>query len=94
MDELGFDIRTVLPWFPHERDIPYVLVRVSATHARAWGDALGVAVRRCYITDALLEERSSRLGEARATILDARLPDPGPTMSGDFGVDRHPLAIT
>jgi hypothetical protein len=85
MNELGFDIRQALPWFPHEQEAPYVLVRVSDEHARAWADVLGVPVRRCYVTDALLETRSKELGMPKSRILAAKLPDPGATMAGDFG---------
>lgn len=85
VDDLGFDISLAVPWFPHVQDAPYVLVRVSDDHVRAWADALGVPVRRCYITDTLLEERATKLGVAKSTILAAKLPDPGATMAGDFG---------
>ena len=85
MNDIGFDIRLALPWFPHVQDAPYVLVSVSDDDVRAWTDALGVPVRRCYITDALLEERAAALGVPKADILDAKLPDRGSTMAGDFG---------
>lgn len=85
MKELGFDIRQVLPWFPHEQEAPYVLVRVSDEYARAWVDVLGVPVRRCYVTDALLQTRSKKLGKPKSEILAGKLPDPGSTMAGDFG---------
>lgn len=85
MNELGLEIQEVLAWFPHVQDAPYVLVRVSDTHAQDWATKLGVPVRRCYISDSLLEERSKRLNVSKAEIVDARLPDPGSTMSGDFG---------
>lgn len=85
LDELGFDIQRAVSWFPHERDVPYVLVRVSDEHAKAWADALGVAVRRCYVTDSLLSERAKTLGVSPSEILSAKLPDAGSTMAGDFG---------
>jgi hypothetical protein len=85
MDDLGFDIRRVLPWFPHEQETPFVLVRVTDADANAWADALGVAVRRCYITDAVLEDRAAKTGAAKSALVAAKLPDPGSTMAGDFG---------
>ena len=56
VDDLGFDIQLAIPWFPHEQDAPYVLVRVSDDDAKSWADALGVAVRRCYVSDSVVEE--------------------------------------
>jgi hypothetical protein len=83
--DLGFDFAQAAPWFPHAQDVPYVLVRVSEEHAKAWADALGVAVRRCYVSDAIIEERAKATGTAKAEIIAARLPDAGATMAGDFG---------
>jgi hypothetical protein len=85
MQELGLDITSVLAWFAHEREIPYVLVRVSDGCAQAWANALGVVVRRCYVSDTLLQERAATLGRSKPEILSALLPDPGATMAGDFG---------
>lgn len=85
MDDFGLDMTRVLSWFPHEKEEPYVLIRVSDAHAKAWADALGVAVRRCYVTDELLRERAATLGMSKTEILSAKLPDPGATMAGDFG---------
>ena len=85
MDDLGFDIESALAWFPHAQDAPYVLVRVSAEHSGAWSDALGVAVRRCYVSDEIIRSRAAALGVPEAEIVAAALPDRGATMSGDFG---------
>ena len=93
MNELGLDANHVLPWFPHERDEPYVLVRVSAENANALVAALGDAVRRCYLTDALLEGQAQALEDElqgtfetrQAAIIKSKLPDPSATIAGDFG---------
>ena len=53
MNDLGLDLQHVRTWFPHEKEAPYVLVRVSDAHAKGWADALGKAVRRCYVTFAI-----------------------------------------
>ena len=93
MQELGIDINQVLSWFPHEREAPYVLVRVSSEHANCWADALRDAVRRCYLTDELLLTRAQKLEDElqgspefrQKQVINSKLPDPGSTMSGDFG---------
>lgn len=85
IDDLGFDVHLPVSWFPHDQDVPYVLIRVNREHARAWAHVLAGSVRRCYITDALLEERSATLGIPKADILAAKLPNAGATMAGDFG---------
>jgi hypothetical protein len=85
MDDLSFPFEQALVWFTHESETPYVLVRVSEEHTKAWSAALGVPVRRCYVTDALLEERTKALGVPKSQILAAKLPDSGSIMAGDFG---------
>ena len=84
-DDLGFDFASAAPWFPHDKDTPYVLVRVSDEAAKSWAGSLGLAVRRCYVTDTLLNERAKALGVDMAEIVAACLPDAGSTMAGDFG---------
>lgn len=85
MNEIGLDVTHALPWFPHEQETPFTLVRVSDEHVRAWQDALGLPLRRCYVTDALVDQRSAATGSAKSQIVAAKLPDPGATMAGDFG---------
>lgn len=85
MDELGFDFNTSIGWFPHQQEQPYVLVRLTPEQAQQLGADLAIAVRRCYITDAVLTQRSNELGIPQGDILASKLPDPGSTMAGDFG---------
>jgi len=93
MNELGFDVTTAIPWFPHEAESPYVLVRVSEKNAQAMTAVVQDAFRRCYLTDAELrarvEELEGELGgtpeERQRQIIASKLPDPGSIMSGDFG---------
>lgn len=85
MDELGFDFNTSIGWFPHQQEQPYVLVRLTAEQAQQLAADLAIAVRRCYITDAVLTQRSNELGIPQGDILASKLPDPGSTMAGDFG---------
>ena len=85
MDDLGFDIANALEWFANERQIPYIFERVSEESAAEIAERITDAVRRCYISDELIEERVASLGVSRAEILGSKLPDPGSTMAGDFG---------
>lgn len=84
-DDLDFDFATAAPWFPHEKDDPYVLVRVNEAHAKAWAAALGMPVRRCFVTDSIVSAQSATLKVSAKNVIAAALPDPGPVMSGDFG---------
>lgn len=84
-DDLGFDFARATAWFPHEQEQPYVLVRVSDKHAKSWADALGLAVRRCYVSDALVATKAEEHKVDETEIIAARMPDPGATMAGDFG---------
>ena len=85
LTDLGLDVAQVRTWFPHAQNEPYSFVNVANQYAQEWLNILGVPVRRCYITDDLLEERAKKLGKSKANILAARLPDPGAVMAGDFG---------
>src|SRR5689334_15398782 len=83
--DLELDLEHVQTWFPQETTAPYVLVRVSEEQAQSWAAALGIAVRRCYVTDALLSESSAARNVPQRDIIAAKLPDAGSTMAGDFG---------
>jgi hypothetical protein len=85
MNDLGLDLEHVRTWFSHEQEAPYVLVRVSNENAKGWADVLGIAVRRCYVTDAILSQSAAARGVAPLDIIAAKLPDAGSTMAGDFG---------
>ena len=85
MNDLGLDLEQVRNWFPHEQNEPYVLVRVSSEHAAAWAELLGLPVRRCYITDSLLQSSAADRNVSEREIVGAQLPDAGPVMAGDFG---------
>ena len=102
MNDLGIDVSQLLPWFAHEQDSPYVLIRVSAEHAAAWAHDLGVPVRRCYVADELLDLHANRTGRPKTEVLAAKLPNRGSTMAGDFGeilvflyhaAQEHPVPI-
>ena len=83
--DLDFDLSKAAPWFPHDKDAPYALVKVSADYAKSWAEILGVAVRRCYVSDSIVSDRAKALGVPASDIIAARLPDAGATMAGDFG---------
>ncbi len=85
MDELGFDFRESIAWFPHDQDQPYVLVRISAQSAAQLVAVIGPPLRRCYITDAAIDQAVQHHGVSRTDVVRSVLPDAGATMSGDFG---------
>ena len=99
MIELDVEMTHLLPLFPHEQNVPYVLIRVSAEHAQSWAKLLGLPLRRCYVTDDALEGNFQRTGLPKSELVAAKLPDHGSTMAGDFGeilvylyhaVQQHP----
>lgn len=93
MNELGLDISNFLHLFPHEIELPYAVVRISDEQVNGLAVTIRDAVRRCYLSDELLQDRVKALevelgGTAefrQAQIIGAKLPNPGSTMSGDFG---------
>lgn len=102
MIDLGVNVADFVHWFPHEQDVPYVFIRVSADDARRWADELAAPLRRCYVTDETLEENAKRTGRSKSDIVAAKLPDRGSTMAGDFGeilvylfhaIEEHPANV-
>ena len=85
MDDLGFDFGNAAPWFPHEQEQPYVLVRMTAQHVTLLEAAMTLPLRRCYITDGVLQAAAARHGLTLSEVLAGKLPDVGSTMAGDFG---------
>lgn len=84
-DDLGIDLAEVATWFAHDHETPYVLARISEETSRQLGRELAMAVRRCYVADDSLQSRANATGCPITELIAARLPDPGSTMSGDFG---------
>lgn len=85
MDDLGFNFGNAVPWFPHEQEEPYVLVRMTTQHVRLLEAAMAQTLRRCYITDEMLQAAADRHGLTLSDVLAGKLPDAGATMAGDFG---------
>lgn len=85
MFELGVDKAWLRTLFRTRQDQPFVLVEVDPSMASTLSERLGVAVRRCYITDELLAERQERVDATAEEIIRAKVPDAGSVMSGDFG---------
>ncbi len=85
MDDLGFDFAQAAAWFPHDQEHPYVLVKISPQHTLQMAPSMGIPLRRCYITDAVLADSATLHGVPQSEILRTKLPDPGSTMAGDFG---------
>lgn len=85
MDDLGFDFGNAVPWFPHKQEQPYVLVKMSTQHVALLEAAMAEPLRRCYITDEMLQDAASRRDLSLSDVVASKLPDPGATMAGDFG---------
>lgn len=85
MRELGLDLEQVGDFFTLRNGTPCKIYEVPADIADALADVLSGAIRRCYISDAKLKANAGRTGRPQTEIVAAVLPDPGSTMSGDFG---------
>ncbi len=83
MHELGLTIANLVSWFPSAAHPGYTLVNVPAAESEKWAQALGEPLRRCYISDELLDGQEKE--HAAIDVIKAVLPDPGSTRSGDFG---------
>jgi hypothetical protein len=85
LNELGLHLQSVLPWFVSTPQQAYTRISIPAGEVATWGAVLRDAVRRAYISDERLAETAVANHVSTAAVLGAKLPDPGPIMSGDFG---------
>lgn len=85
MDELGFDFNNSIGWFQYEQEYPYLFVRLTTAQVEQIKTEMISPLRRCYITDELLNSSADLSGLSEAEVLASKLPDTGATMAGDFG---------
>lgn len=83
-DDLGISFQASASWFSTEQNISYRRIRVTPEQAAALPTALGMAIRRCYISDETVSTQAIKYPPA-TTVIAAALPDPGSVMSGEFG---------
>lgn len=82
-DDLGLSFTATKTWFHVENMPSHVSIRVTAEQAAALPAAMGMALRRCYLTDERVNAQGAQF--PHTTVIAAGLPDRGATMAGDFG---------
>lgn len=83
---LGLDLTKFAADFVHDTTAAtFLIARADPTTSQEWADRLGVAARRCYISDQMLRERAEAEEVAGSEIAAVKIPAPGSVMSGDFG---------
>lgn len=82
-DDLGLSFQVTAGWFSAELKASYRFVRVTPTQAAALPSALGMTIRRCYISDEKVNTQAVKYPPA-TKVISAALPDPGSVMSGEF----------
>lgn len=85
MRETGVDLPKIKEMFTNREGGPFEILEMSESSVSVLLSDSAIPFRRCYIADELLKERMSASNCAAKDILDVVLPDPGSTMSGDFG---------
>lgn len=85
MSDLGLEFRDTVAWFPTETHPTHLFIRVTEEQAKAWPAELALAMRRCYITDTVVDTQAAKNTLPPTSVIAAGLPDPGATMAGDFG---------
>lgn len=83
-DDLGLSFQATLGWFSVEQKASYRFVSVTPAQATELPNALGMAIRRCYISDEKVSTQAIKYPPA-TKVIAAALPDPGSVMSGEFG---------
>ena len=83
-NDLGLSFQATAGWFSADKKPSYVFVSVKNAHATALPAALGMAIRRCYISDDKVSTQAIQYPPA-TKVIAAALPDPGSVMSGEFG---------
>jgi hypothetical protein len=77
MNEIGLDAADASSWFEYEDQNTFQLVRVSAEAAASFTEVLGIPIRRCYVSDAVLDARVAASGVSWTGLVQAALRDPG-----------------
>lgn len=85
MRDLGLDPESFIGVLTSSQQSDYVLIRMSAGFATKLSPGLGIAFRRCYVTDSAIDQRATETGATRREIVEVKLPDRGSVMAGDFG---------
>lgn len=83
-DDLGLSFQATTGWFSAEQKASYRLISVPPAQATALPTALGMVIRRCYISDEKVSTQAIKYPPA-TKVIAAALPDPGSVMSGEFG---------
>lgn len=83
-DDLGISFQATAGWFSAEQKASYRFISVTPDQATALPNALGLAIRRCYISDERVSTQAIKYPPA-TKVIGAALPDPGSVMSGEFG---------
>jgi hypothetical protein len=84
-DDIGLSFAATASWFPTEPQPKHVFIRITQAQAKAWPGTLGLALRRCYLSDSVVNAKAKEHTLLHTTVIAAGLPDPGSTMAGDFG---------
>lgn len=82
-DDLGLSFEATKAWFPVENQPSHVFIRLTAMQASTLPQVLGMALRRCYLTDERVDAQGTQF--PHTMVIAAGLPDRGATMAGDFG---------
>ncbi|MGV0790892.1 Hachiman antiphage defense system protein HamA [Mycolicibacterium sp. XJ1819] len=102
MRDLGLDPDAFKKLLTNTQQPRHVLINVSAQFVAQLGPELGIAFRRCYITDDAVSRRIAEAKVTRREIIAVKLPDRGAVMAGDFGeiltslvqaVEDHPTEV-
>lgn len=83
-NDLGFSFHATAGWFCTVKQPTHVFVSLIPAHAAALPAALGMAIRRCYISDDKVSTQAILYPPA-TKVIAAALPDPGSVMAGEFG---------
>lgn len=85
MRDLGLELNVAAGFFEMAQEHQYLLVHVPAERVSEMESVFSAVVRRCYVSDEALERAHSVATASIRELLQARLPDKGSVMSGDFG---------
>jgi hypothetical protein len=93
MHELGVDLDTVRALVQTDLDSAIVRLTVPPESRDALVALMSLLVRRCYVADEAVVAAAGRAGIGLQEAVEAKLPDRGATMAGDFGEMLTALAL-
>lgn len=85
MHEVDIDLQHAKTLFVSVQEDPFILIEIPEASVAELVKILPVPFRQFYVSDRVLDQVHMSSNTPRTELIKLKIPDPGSTMSGDFG---------